>query len=182
MYRLYDRDPEAFGELYDNYAPRIYRYIYFKVATRFEAEDLTAEVFLKTWEYVHKREKRITSFQAFVYRLARNIVVDHYRSRVQQNEHNIEDDKLTNIPVPSENSSEEILIRETDMAAVQTALQKLKEEYREAIVLRYIEGYSIGEIAKILEKSKGAVRVTTHRAVEALKNELETIESTIQKK
>jgi len=64
LYRLYrDRDPDAFGELYDRYAPKIYRYVYFKVSTTTEAEDLTAEVFLKTWEYVQRHadnpEKRI---------------------------------------------------------------------------------------------------------------------------
>ena len=180
LYRLYrDRDPDAFGELYDHYAPKIYRYVYFKVATVTEAEDLTAEVFLKTWEYIQRHadnsEKRIENFRAFVYRLAKNIVVDHYR---QKREVSIlsDDSALERVPAPEELSAVAQVMTASDMATVEIALKGLKDDYREILILKYIEGYTTHEIARILEKQKGAVRVAIHRALIALREEIEKIE------
>ncbi|KKU48970.1 hypothetical protein A3H10_03860 [Candidatus Uhrbacteria bacterium RIFCSPLOWO2_12_FULL_46_10] len=181
LYRLYrDRDPDAFGELYDRYAPKIYRYVYFKVSTTTEAEDLTAEVFLKTWEYVQRHadnpEKRIENFRAFIYRLAKNAVVDHYR---QRREASIlaEDSVLEKVSMPEEMSAVAKVTLASDMATVEIALKGLKDEYRELLILKYIEGYATHEIAKILEKQKGAVRVGIHRALAALREEIEKIEN-----
>lgn len=181
LYRLYrDRDPDAFGELYDRYAPKIYRYVYFKVATTTEAEDLTAEVFLKTWEYVQRHaenhEKRIENFRAFIYRLARNAVVDYYR---QKREVSIlaDDSALERVPAPEEVSAAAQVALASDMVTVENALKGLKDEYRELLILKYIEGYATHEIAQILEKQKGTVRVAIHRALRALREEIEKIES-----
>jgi len=180
LYRLYrDRDPDAFGELYDRYAPKIYRYVYFKVATITEAEDLTAEVFLKTWEYVQRHaenpEKRIENFRAFIYRLARNAVVDYYR---QKREASILSDEamLERVPAPEEVSAAAQVALASDMVTVENALKGLKDEYRELLILKYIEGYATHEIAQILEKQKGAVRVAIHRALQALREEIKKIE------
>ena len=180
LYRLYrDRDPDAFGELYDRYAPKIYRYVYFKVATITEAEDLTAEVFLKTWEYVQRHaenpEKRIENFRAFIYRLARNAVVDYYR---QKREASILSDEamLERVPAPEEVSAAAQVALASDMVTVENALKGLKDEYRELLILKYIEGYATHEIAQILEKQKGAVRVAIHRALHALREEIKKIE------
>src|SRR3990167_9080218 len=135
LYRLYrDRDPDAFGELYDRYAPKIYRYVYYKVATITEAEDLTAEVFLKTWEYVQRHaenpEKRIENFRAFIYRLARNAVVDYYR---HQREASILSNEamLERVPAPEEVSAAAQVALASDMVTVENALKGLKDEYRE---------------------------------------------------
>lgn len=180
LYRLYrERDADAFGELYDRYAPKIYRYVYFKVATTTEAEDLTAEVFLKTWEYIQRHaenpEKRIENFRAFIYRLARNAVVDYYR---QKREANILSDEATleRVPAPEEVSAAAQVALASDMVTVENALKGLKDEYRELLILKYIEGYATHEIAQILEKQKGAVRVAIHRALAALREEIEKIE------
>ena len=180
LYRLYrDRDPDAFGELYDHYAPRIYRYIYFKVTTTTEAEDLTAEVFLKTWEYVTRHaanpEKHIDNFRAFVYRLARNMVVDHYRQR-RESQLLADESMLERVPSPEETSVVARVTAASDMAMVERALKGLKDEYRELLIMKYIEGYATHEIAEILEKQKGAVRVALHRALQALREEIEKIE------
>ncbi|PJE75868.1 hypothetical protein COV04_02900 [Candidatus Uhrbacteria bacterium CG10_big_fil_rev_8_21_14_0_10_48_11] len=176
LYRLYDRDADAFGELYDVYAPRIYRYIYFKVSSSVEAEDLTADVFLKTWEYVQKREDKITSFRPFVYRLARNVVIDHYRSRAKDSV-TASAELMARVMEPVEQSFAVNLSFRSDLETVTKGLAAIKDEYREVILLRYIEDYSIAEVAKILEKSRGAIRVTTHRALDALREAVTNIES-----
>lgn len=174
LYRLHQKDPDAFAALYDLYAPAIYRYIFFKVRTSTEAEDLTAEVFLKTWEYVQRKDSRIGNFRAFIYRLARNTVVDHYRQKAER-ELLQDDEVLQQVPMPEENGIVAELARASDMATIERALRKLKDEYREVLILRYIEGYAIGDVAKIQEKSSGAVRVTMHRALKALKDELDSL-------
>ena len=184
LYRLHhERDPDAFGELYDRYAPKIYRYIYFKVSGRTEVEDLTAEVFLKTWEYVQRHAedetKRIKNFRAFVYRLARNLVVDHYRERTER-ELLADEATLERVPVPDEQHMLTAISRSSDLAMVERALRNLKDEYRELVVLRYIEGLSTVDIARITDKTKGTVRVTLHRALIALKEEVEKMDSQVK--
>ena len=176
LYRVYDRDTAAFGELYDMYAPRIYRYVYFKVQTEEVAEDITADVFLKSWEYIQRREKHISSFKAFIYQMARNAVVDHYRERARNNEQTQSHEDLDRLPSlhPSLIALAE---QQSDIETIGKALNGLKDEYREALLLKYVEDYSTRDIAKVLDKSAGAVRVTIHRALEALREELKNIES-----
>jgi RNA polymerase sigma-70 factor (ECF subfamily) len=176
LYRLYDqRDADAFGQLYDRYAPKLYRYLSFKVGTAPEAEDLTAEVFLKTWEYVRRQEAPIVNFRAFVYRLARNAVVDHYRRRAER-EHLADEAALEAVPEPVERSVAALVSRSSDLALVERALRALKDEYREVVILRYIEGLSPNEISRVLDKSAGSVRVTLHRALGALREEVQKVE------
>lgn len=186
LHRLYEeRDPEAFGELYDEYAPKIYRYVYFKVSGATEAEDLTAEVFLKTWEYVQRHTgdttKRIGNFRAFVYRLARNIVVDYYRNRAER-ELLADTEAMERVPAPEHKNVAASVSLNFDMHLVEQALKSLKDDYRELVILKYIEGLSTVEIARITDKSKGAVRVTLHRALNALREEMEKIENNSKSK
>ena len=137
-------DAESYGKLYDLYVDRIYRFIFFKVSVKEDAQDLTSEVFLKTWQYIKEKDK-IDNFNAFIYQIARNIVIDYYRKISVQNV--ISDEKqLENI----QDSFSEKLLNEVniniEMTQVLIYLNKLKDEYREVILLRYIEGYSIKEI------------------------------------
>lgn len=170
------KDPEVFGELYNIYVDQIFRFVYFKVSRKEEAEDLTAEVFLKTWQYISGEEKEIKSLKAFLYQIARNSVVDFYRKRNVESyfEGNSkgeeENEKLQekNIIDPKKNPLEEMQLS-SDIEEIKKALQNLKDEYREAVILKFVEEMSIGEIADILGKSKGAVRVLLHRAVQALR-------------
>lgn len=176
VHRLYeDRDAEAFGQLYDLYVQPIYRYIAFKVRTTTAAEDLTAEVFLKTWDYVQRREKQIENFRAFIYSLARNAVVDHYRQG-SRSELLREREDMDQIPMPEEGDIARAVELSSDMRTIERAMRGLKDEYREVLILRYIEDYPILDIAKIMEKSRGAIRVTLHRAINALREEVQKIE------
>lgn len=176
LQRLYnDRDAEAFGQLYDRYAPKIYRYVYFKVATATEAEDLTAEVFLKTWEYVlrhgQEKDKRIQNFRAFVYQLARNLIVDHYRRKAERYLL-VDETTLNNVPEAPERNPYAVAAVGSDIEIMNQALRGLKDDYRELIILRYIEELSTSEIATIVGKNSGAVRVSLHRAMSALREEM----------
>ncbi len=167
------KDSEAFGELYDLYVSRIYRFVFLKTSNREDAEDLTSDVFLKTWNYLvddsRSGQDRIKSFSGLVYRIARNTLVDYYRKKSVRKEYTL--DLLENVG----GYSKELAKVEIDheMLRILQVLKKMKKEYQEVIVFKYIEELSAAEIANILQKSQTNVRVTLHRAMKVLKSLLD---------
>ncbi|MBI4427406.1 MAG: RNA polymerase sigma factor [Candidatus Magasanikbacteria bacterium] len=167
------RDPEAYGLLYDLYVKKIYRFIFFKISSREEAEDLTSEVFLKAWNYlVENSEQEIRSFASFIYRIARNLVVDFYRERAKRLPESSLDAVVETLAV-EEAGGEHRLMISGEVEKIMKTLKKMKLEYQEAVLLHYIEELSAGEVARILGKSQINVRVTLHRALKKLKELLE---------
>jgi len=163
----FNNDPEAFSELYDRLAQPIYRFIYFKVGSKADAQDLTSEVFLKAWAAIRERKDGVLNFRAFVYRIARNIVVDFYRKKRDITSiDTIEDDRFVT------GSNIEKIANNQELTVVLKAVRSLKDEYRELIIFRYLDEMSYKEIAEIVNKSHVAVRVTMHRAVKTLKKHL----------
>ncbi|OGY44907.1 MAG: hypothetical protein A2729_03955 [Candidatus Buchananbacteria bacterium RIFCSPHIGHO2_01_FULL_39_14] len=169
LLRLKRKDPEAFAKLYDLYVTPIYRFIYFKVPTRQDAEDLTSEVFLKIWQYVSETEDIIENLRALLYRSARNLVIDFYRRNA--NKEIISADQVSFI---LEDDRQQSLLSQVEtkleMKNIELILRQMKDEYREVIILRFIEELPISEMAKILDKSKGSVRVLLHRALKVAKS------------
>ena len=162
-----NKDNEAFGELYDLYIEKIYRFVFIKLSNKEEAEDITSDVFLKTWNYLiaDKKQFEIKSFSGLIYRIARNTLVDFFRHKSVRREYGIE--TLEDIGEDSELIEKIDVKHEVDN--IMHVLKKMKREYQEIILLRYIEELSIAEIAEILEKRKTNVRVTLHRALKILK-------------
>jgi len=171
--RLKLKDKDAFAELYDFYIDRIYRFIYFKVSNKEEAEDLTAQVFLKIWQFSLEGKIKIQeSFQALLYKAARNTVIDYYRSNINKRKSDINLESAEKLISP-ENGMEKQLHKQMEMEKLISCIKKLKTEYQEVIILHYINELSIAEIADILDKKRGTVRVGLHRAINALKNQQE---------
>lgn len=168
IYRVtHEHDPVAFGELYDSYVAKIYRFIFFKVATKEEAEDLTSDVFLKTWRYLTGEEgRKIQSLSGLIYRVARNCLVDFYRAKSQRAEQPL---NLAN-EYGMDEARYKLVAVEMEAASILQVLKKMKHEYQEVLLLRYIEELSIREMAEILDKSAVSVRVTLHRALKVAKN------------
>lgn len=162
-----NKDAESYGQLYDIYVDRIFRFIFFKVSTVEIAEDLTSEVFLKTWEYINKTSSKIENINALLYRVARNRVIDYYR--IKKRETTTSDEEYMERIQDKRNLEAETDVK-VDLKNVEKYLEHLKDVHREIIILKYIEEFSITEIAGILEKSKGNVRVVLHRAMKALKD------------
>ena len=160
------KDAESYGKLYDYYVDRIFRFILFKVSSSAIAEDLTSEVFLKTWEYINKTNKKIGNLNALLYKVARNCVIDHYRARSKE-AMATDEEYLENI-CDSRDFAAEAEVK-LEIQSIEKHLAKLKDIYREVIILKYIEEFSIAEIAELVDKSKGTVRVLLHRALKALK-------------
>ncbi len=165
------QDPEAFAKLYDLYVRRIYSFVFFKVANKEEAEDITSEVFLKAWRYINEK-KEIESFSGLLYKLARNSVIDLYRTKSSQKKtvstDEILESEMEDVEVYVENFEKQIGDK-IEVEKIITALQKLKQEYRELVTLRYVDELQISEIAEITGKGQVAIRVTLHRGLKKLK-------------
>lgn len=163
------KSPEAFGELYDLYQDRIYRFILFKVGSKEEAQDLTAETFLKCWNHI-SRNKPIMNLNALLYSIGRNLVIDYYRK--QKAEKEVSDEVLEIIPdVKAEKVLKNIEVK-SESEAVFVALDKIEARYKEILILKFIDEFTNEEISEITGMPEGNVRVTAHRAMEALKKVL----------
>ncbi|WP_413305959.1 RNA polymerase sigma factor [Bacillus sp. 1P10SD] len=156
-------------ELFHQYSPIIYRYILFVTKCKEEAEDLTQEVFFKAYRgLAHYRGE--SSYKTWLYTIARNVIIDHYRKKRAINDGLIDLDLLLsdqNQLVP-----EEVLDRKEQTQILYRAIMELKFPYREVIILRKIKGYSVTETATILGCTEGKVKVTLHRALHRLKDKL----------
>lgn len=165
----YRKDPDAFAKLYDLYIEKIFRFVRFKVSSLEEAEDISADVFLKAWKFTRESNIKIGNFKAFIYKIARNCVIDFYRSKSRVFEKVFDDQEQLESIRDQKNLQEEIANR-MEVETIENHLGKLKEEYREVILLKHVEGFSVSDIAGILEKKSGAVRVLLHRALKALRD------------
>ncbi len=160
------KNPDSFGHLYDRYIDKIYRFVYLKLSNKHEAEDVTSEVFLKTWNYLTDNSKvHVKSFSGLIYKIARNAVIDIYRSRARNKETSLE----AMPELPQDTSIIDSIHINQEVQALLRQVKKMKNEYQEVVVLRYVDNLPISEIAQILGKKKTNVRVTLHRALKVLK-------------
>lgn len=166
--RAIEGDANAFGELYSHNLEAIYRYIYYRVAIREDAEDLSEQVFLKAWEALPGYRVKEFPFSSWLYRIAHNLVVDyHRRSRPVVPIESVPSERL-------EVGEPNVLTRVIETEEVETlvkAITKLSDEQQQVIVLRFVEGLGHREIAAIIGKNEGACRMIQLRALAAL-NEL----------
>jgi len=158
-------DVTAFGLLYDRHVDAVYRYVYFRVRDDAEAEDLTSDVFMRALKAMPRYEPR-QAFLAWLYRIARNAVIDRARrgGRQVSFEDAIEHPTADQIVEPDT----ELLAR-SDSDALRTALKKLTPLQQEVLVLRFLEGFSTQEIARIVGKREGTIRGIQFRAIGALR-------------
>lgn len=169
LYKIYTKkDTDAYAELYDLYIKRIYRFVFFKVGSHENAEDVTSEVFLKTWQYLiggSESVSDIKSFSGLLYRIARNSIIDFYRARATKNEVPINEDT----DMSDNGAWYGQLGDKIETEKIIKTIKKLKQEYQEVLTLKYVDELDIREISEITGKGQVAVRVTLHRALKKLK-------------
>ncbi|MBM3133252.1 MAG: sigma-70 family RNA polymerase sigma factor [Chloroflexi bacterium] len=165
--RAQKRDPEAFAQIYEAYFDRIYRYVAIRVGTQTEAEDLTQQVFLNALESIPSYRWKGAPFAAWLFRIAHNQVIDHYRrfSRVQMTA--LEMPVATHDPDPVD-----MIEQEMDIERIRGAIGALTDLQQEVISLRFVGELSTAETAKIMGKNEGAVKALQHSALGALKRAL----------
>lgn len=156
-------EAEAFGQLYDYYFPKIFRFILVRVGRREEAEDLSHQTFLKVWQNLKNYRDRGLPFGGWLYRIARNAIVDYYR----RSKTSVSIDSAPDIPEHSR--TEEKMDASLELERTIEAIDGLKPAEQEIVLLRFVEELSVAETAEITGKSESAVKVTQHRAVSKLK-------------
>lgn len=163
--RSVNGDIEAFGELYGIYLDRIYRFVFYQVNDRTTAEDLTEEVFLKAWRGIGKYRWKGQPFSAWLYRIARNHVIDFYRTSRQQG---VLEEEL---PADTGNPEEEAEGKQTQRELLQ-AISYLPEQQKQVVIMKFVEDLDNREIEEIMGKSQGAIRVLQMRALATLRRRL----------
>ncbi len=172
--RLHAHDSDAFAEVYDYYLDRIYRFIFFRVAIQEEAQDLTSEVFLKTWKYIYEKRGKIDNLNAFLYQTARNLIVDQYRDKDKLKMAEYDENTLNEVIDERQMKIFSQIDINEEFQNIEEIVKDLKDEYREIIILKFIEELSDSEISKIINKSRGNVRVLAHRALEKIREKIES--------
>jgi RNA polymerase sigma-70 factor (ECF subfamily) len=158
-------DAEAFEVLYRRHMDPIYRYFYFRVGDQNLAEDLTEDVFLRAWEALPYFNVGRRPLLHWMYTIAHNLLVDHFRKRQPQP---LSDDMMARFQAPAE-TPEGVVSREQELDAILGAIRRLDEVERQVILLRFVEGLRHREIGKIIDKSTAASRVIQHRALKTLR-------------
>lgn len=159
-------DRHAFGEFYALHLNEIYRYILFRVNDPDEAEDLTAKVFLEAWESLAgtRLEPKIENIRAWIYRIARNKVIDYHRTRKPQEP--LEGNPDKKLQAGGLERDVDLLFISRELAR---GVQQLPELYQEVIVLRFINRMSPAEVAEVMNITAGHVRVLQYRALKQMR-------------
>lgn len=163
------RDGAAVAAIYDAFADPIFRYVSFRVRNREDAEDLTDQVFLKMIEALPGYDERGVPFAAWLYRIARNLLVDRYRRAGREAAVELGPTVVDTRPAADPFAAASASL---DQAAVRSAMTTLTEDQRLVITLRFIEGWSVEEVAEVLNRKPGAVHQLQHRALAALRRAL----------
>jgi len=158
-------DLEKFGALYDKYIGKIYDFIYFRLHHQQQAEDLTSLVFLKAIEKISSYNFNKGAFSTWLYKIARNALIDHFRSTKKEQ----------NLETVWDLSDDQDIEQDTDNQAqwkkVQTYLDKLEKEQREIILFRVWDGLSYQEIAEITGRTPAALKMAFSRAINKLRQD-----------
>lgn len=166
---IFFRKKNRFEEIYDANVEQIYRFLFLKLGSKDEAEDLTSKTFLRVWETVNREnpESGMKNPRAYTYKIARNLLIDYYR---QKRESNIPIDDL--VVEDKEKRPDEVAEIDSEMERVRLALKELNDDYQNVIIWHYLNELTVEEIADLMNKSETNVRVTIHRAVSAIKREI----------
>ncbi len=162
-------DQDAFSKLYDHFIDQIYRYVFFRVNSD-DAEDIIEMVFVKAWEHINKYTSGKSTFSAWLFRIAHNLVVDYYRMSKDRDFHELD---LNIVDHNREHNPIKVTEQALDNVILKKALASLKKQYQDILVYKFINDLSNQEISTILGKTDGSLRILQHRALKALKAQLE---------
>jgi RNA polymerase sigma-70 factor (ECF subfamily) len=165
MERAMDLDAQALSHLHDHYYPAVYRYVRYRLENEQVVEDISAEVFLRLLDHLHRRKGEIHDLRAWLIGTASHLVNDFLRHKYRRPTEAIEDHEMLaaadNLPETAEMNEEQ--------AAVRQAMQKLTNEQQHVLALRFSQGFSVEDTAQMMNKSNGAVKVLQFRALNMLR-------------
>lgn len=170
LVELAKTDQEAFGELYERYVKKIYNYVYYRTSNQHDAEDLTARVFFRAMSHIGNYQDKGVPFQAWLYRIAHNLVANWHRDRSRRKIIPLDDFVAATLSADApDRLAEDAEEREHLMAAI----RRLPEERQRLLILKFVERLSNAEIGELMDRTEGAIKSLYHRTLIALRDDLQ---------
>ncbi len=163
------KDPRAFGELYERYVDRIYSYIYHRVGNVHDAQDLTSRTFYRALSHLSDYQDKGVPFSAWLYRIAHNLVANWHRDRQRRPVVALDETLAGNL---AHDHPEELAETHEDVRLLREAIRELDGVRQELLVLKFSEGLSNAEIGRILGRSEGAIKSLYHRTLLAIRKDM----------
>ena len=165
-------DPATFSEVYDQFAEKLYRYAFLRLSSKEDAEDVLSTTFLKFWDYLNKNTTRtLSNIPAFLYRIARNLIIDQYRARTPTLSVELLFEQGFELPAHADGVS---IMKKAEYELVIGALSKLSDDDRDVLLLRFIDGLPVVDIAELYSITENNTSVRIHRALGRLKEIMHT--------
>lgn len=164
-------DTTAFGELYKRYVERIYNYIYYRIGSAKDAEDLTGKVFFKAMSHIKGYKHMGLPFSAWLYRIAHNLVANHHRDRSRKQEislDNVSGQVLPHFDLQPETKA----VRSQEVEDLLVTIRDLAPNRQELLILKFVDQLSNAEIGQIMRKSEGAIKSLYHRTLLELREKM----------
>ena len=169
--RAQQHDEEAFAELYEKYFDKIYRYISLKIGNRFEAEDMTQQVFINALSSISSFKWRGLPFSSWLFRIAHNLVVDYFRKKTRQPVSTL-NESIT----ASEDNPQKVIEQKMNIEQLELASKGLTPAQQEVIALRFAGELPIAQVARVMGRSEGAIKALQHSAIVALRKILNVVQ------
>ena len=164
--RAKEGDRGAFAQLYRMYLPNVYKFLYYRVGTKAQAEDMTAEVFLRALRKIETFTWTGADFGAWLMRIARNLILDEAKSSRARLE--IVSDEMPEDRSGENKAAEAAAMENFTNVEVYKAIKRLRPDQQEVITLRFLHGMGVGDVAKLMDKKEGTVRTLQFRGLKAL--------------
>ncbi len=171
-YTSHQMDPNKklkaeFTKAYDEYADAIFRHCYFRISDRERARDLMQETFIKTWDYILKNDERIDNLRAFLYRTANNLVIDEYRKA--KGNQSLETLQEAGFQVGVAEAVTGRVGAKLEAEQILEVIEQIDSKYREAVIMRYMDGLTPKEIAEITGETQNNISVRINRGLKQLR-------------
>lgn len=165
-------DADAFSYIYEKNVTRIYNYIYYRIGSEDDAEDLTARVFHRAFGHIEKYQEKGVPFTAWLYRIAHNLTANWYRDTQRRKEISLEDQ----MGLPHQGEPPERQVERTqEKEILMKAIRRLPPDRQQLILLKYLEDLTNGEIAVIMGRTEGAIKSLYHRSLISLREEISSL-------
>jgi len=169
--RAQQHGEEAFAELYEKYFDKIYRYISLKIGNRFEAEDMTQQVFINALSSISSFRWRGLPFSSWLFRIAHNLVVDYFRKKTRQPVSSLNESITASGDNPQKMAELKMNIEQLELAS-----KDLTPAQQEVIALRFAGELPISQVARVMGRSEGAIKALQHSAIVALRKILNVVQ------
>jgi RNA polymerase sigma-70 factor (ECF subfamily) len=167
---------EAFGVLYERYVEKIYKYIYYRTGNHHDAEDLASGVFHRAMAHIETYTDRGVPFQAWLYRIAHNLVANWHRDRGRRKIIPLEEFVSAGLHFDAPDSATE---DQEERDQLMGAIGRLPDERQQLLYLKFVSGLSNAEVGEILDRTEGAIKSLYHRTLIALRDDIEMQQSRV---